>query len=74
MQQGAAGERVGPTLSEDTIFRTIDLPPGGPDYRWFADLNVVGLRRGLDCAGKLRAIAELQEWWRTNHLHLVESA
>lgn len=61
-------------MTEETVFRTIDLPPGR-DWVWFPDLNVVGLRRGLDLAGKLRAIDELQEHWRRENLPLlVESA
>lgn len=61
-------------MVEETVFRTIDLPDG-QDWAWYPDLNVVGLRRGLDCASKLRAIDELQQHWRrSHHLRLVETA
>lgn len=65
--------RRGAVASEETIFRMLDLPPGR-DWAWYPDLNVVGLRRGLDLDGKLRAVGELQEQWRTQHLRLVKPA
>lgn len=60
-------------MPEETVFHAMDLPDG-EDWAWFPDLNVVGLRRGLDWAGKLRAIDELQRHWHGEHLRLVVSA
>ena len=63
------------TVNEETIFRAMDLPEDlGRDWEWFADLNVVGFRRGMDCDAKLHAIEDMQRHWRRAHLSVVESA
>lgn len=59
--------------SEETVFRTLDLPPGR-DWIWLAEANVVVLSSRLDCAGRLRAVDELQKHWRRSHLRVVETA
>lgn len=64
---GEAGLRV---ASEETIIRTLDLP-AGRDWVWFADVNCIGLSSRLDCEGRQRAVAELQEQWRLDHLEKI---
>lgn len=59
-------------LTEETIFLTI--PMTGRDWHWLADCNVVALSDQLDCAGKARALDELQQTWRVAHLGLIDSA
>lgn len=62
-------------MNEETIFKDIDLPEDlGRDWEWFADLNVVGLRRGMNWQEKLRAVEDLQRVWRRAHLNTVETA
>lgn len=48
--------------------------PEGQDYVRYADLNVIVLSTRLDCAGRERAIADLQAQWRREHLQLIHSA
>lgn len=60
-------------MSEETVFRVIDLPDG-QDWAWYPDLNVIGLRRGLVGVGRMRALDELYRHWRREHLRLVTSA
>lgn len=58
---------------EETVFRTLDLPEGR-DWVWMPEANVVVLASRLDCAGRLRALDELQKWWKRKHLRVVETA
>jgi hypothetical protein len=58
---------------EETVVRVLDLPDG-QDWKWLGDANVVILSSRLDCAGRLRALDELQKHWRRAHLRLVETA
>lgn len=60
-------------VSEQTIFRTLDLSEG-QDWVFFADLNVIGLSSRLDVLGRRRALDELIRTWRGEHLRLVDSA
>lgn len=60
-------------LGEATVFRILDLPDG-IDYVWYGDANVVAFSSRLDCAGRMRAVEDLQKQWRRAHLKLVESA
>jgi hypothetical protein len=61
------------TVSEETLCRTMELDEG-TDWVWFPDLNMIGLSSRLDCAGRERAIDEMQRQWRRAHLRTVESA
>lgn len=60
-------------MTEETVFRVLNLP-GGRDYIWYPDLNVVALRRGMNCEQKMLALDEFQSHWRREHLRLVGSA
>lgn len=60
-------------MAEETIIKTMDLPEGD-DWVLYPDLNVIVLASRLDCAGRVRAIDEIQREWRRRHLRLVESA
>lgn len=71
MGQGDGARLV---MNEQTVFATAELPEGGCDWVWHADLNVVELRAGMTLERKLAAVAELMKTWRREHLSLVESA
>lgn len=60
-------------MNELTVFTPAELPEGGPDFIWHADVNVVELRAGMCLDGKLAALAELQKQWRREHLSVVEA-
>lgn len=59
--------------SEETVFRTIELP-NGQSWAWYPDLNIIAFAPHLDCAGRQRAIDEIQAQWRREHMRLAESA
>jgi hypothetical protein len=61
-------------VSEETVFRPVDLPADGADAVFFADLNVVGVRRGHSCEEARRAVDDLQARWRRQHLRLIDGA
>lgn len=69
-RHGIQGERG--QLNEHTVIVEVDLP-GGEDWRWFGELNVLALRRGLDDPARQAAIDEMQLWWRREHARLVPS-
>lgn len=53
----------------------MELPADlGRDWDWHADLNIVVLRKGLDCQAKLAALDDLQRHWTRAHLSVVQSA
>lgn len=60
-------------MPQETLVVTFELP-FGRDWFWYADLNIVALSPRLDAAGRERALAELQEHWRTNCLRIVDGA
>lgn len=60
-------------IGEDTVIRTVELPEG-LDYVWYGDANVLAFSSRLDCAGRMRAVDELQKQWRRAHLKVVETA
>lgn len=63
------------SLNEETVFVPLDLPDDlGRDWEWYADLNIVALRRGLDVEGRMRAVEDLIATWKREHLRIVESA
>jgi len=70
---GLGGEQEPSPVAEHTIIRTIDLPYD-QDFAWYADLNVIALSSRLDCAGRLRALDEMQRTWKRQHLTAVQSA
>lgn len=55
---------------EDTLVKTLDLPPG-QDWAWFADANIVGLAPHLTPEGRERALSEVQAYWRRSCLRIV---
>lgn len=61
--------------NEQTVFVEMDLPADlGRDWEWFADLNIVGLRRGMCLDGRVRAVQNLSRQWQRAHLSVVASA
>lgn len=61
-------------MTEEAVFVTMDLPEAMHDAEFFADLNVVGVRRGLSCAEREAALDDMQARWRRQHMHLVGRA
>lgn len=61
-------------VGEDTIVREMDLPDDlGRDWEFFADLNVVVLRRGMDSRAREAAVEDLQREVRRRVLRVVPS-
>lgn len=54
-----------PQVTEQTIIETMDIP-GGDDYRWMPELNMIILSPRLDALGRRRTVDRIYEEWRCN--------
>lgn len=56
-------------MNEETIVKTLELPPGQL-WEWYGDANVVALSPCLDAAGREVALDEVQRHWRRSCLRV----